>query len=107
MSRFYRMEVEIMDHDLKKSKAIKKAVANEWPFTEWEEGEDGLGCSAESSLCGGESEEEFAERLTVAIWRANGAYCDVLLTAMYLEIEPPSQEHQLDEDDYERLIGTI
>jgi hypothetical protein len=99
------MEVEIMDHDSKKSKAIRKAAANEWPFAEWEKDEDGLGCSAESSLCGGEREEEFAERLTVAIWRANGAYCDVLITASYLEIEPPSEEHHLDEGDYERLLG--
>jgi hypothetical protein len=100
------MEVEIMDHDSQKSKAIKTAAAHEWPFTDWEKSEDELGCSAESSLCGGESEEEFAERLTVAIWRANGAYCDVLITATFLEIEPPSEEHQFDEDDYERLIET-
>ena len=105
MSRCYRMEVEITDFDSRNSKVIKAAAKKQWPFKEWEKDEDGLGCSAESSLCGGESEEEFGERLTVAIWRANGAYCDVLITATYLEIEPPSVEHQLDEGDYERLLG--
>jgi hypothetical protein len=49
--------------------------------------------------------QEFTERLTVAIWRANGSYCGVLVTAAYLEIEPPTEEHQLDESDYERLMA--
>ena len=97
------------DHGLRieEEQGDKAAAKKQWPFKDWEEAQDGLGCSAESSLCGGEREEEFVERLTVAIWQANGAYCDVLVTATYLEIEPPWQEHQLDEDDYERLIGTI
>ena len=100
MSQYYRMRVEITGCGLKK-KAIKTAAAKEWPFAEWEEDEVELGCSAESHLRDGE--EEFAERLTVAIWRANGTYCEVLVTATYLE-NPPCELYQLDEDDYERLV---
>lgn len=44
------------------------------------------------------------ERLSLAIWRANGAYCDVTVRATYLE-ELPYETHCLDEADYARLIG--
>ena len=48
---------------------------------------------------GGESEEEFAARVTHAVWKANGGYCEVEVTATYLE-ELPYTTHELDEDDY-------
>ena len=44
-----------------------------------------LRASAQDWLAGGESEEQFTERLSVAIWRANGAYCEVSVDATYLE----------------------
>jgi len=59
--------------------------------------------SAEHSLAGGESEEEFTERLAVAIWRANGGFCEVVVSATFLE-NLPYEIHMLDEDDYERLM---
>ena len=55
------------------------------------------------SFAGGETEEEFTERLAVAIWRANGGYCEVIVNATFLE-NLPYEIHTLDEDDYERLI---
>jgi hypothetical protein len=48
-------------------------------------------------------EEEFTERLSVAIWRANGAYCEVTVNATYLE-NLPYETHCLNEADYARLI---
>ncbi len=96
------MRVEITGCASNKKEAIRLAATKEWPFAEWEEGTIQLGCSAEGHLR--DSEEEFAERLTQAIWRANGAYCEVVVTATYLE-NPPCELYQLDEDDYERLIG--
>ena len=59
--------------------------------------------SAQHSLCGGETEEEFTERLSVAIWRANGGFCEVVVNATYLE-ELPYEIHALDQADYDRLI---
>lgn len=73
-------------------------------FIDWYDQEETLTASAEGSLCGGESEEKFTERLSLAIWRANGAYCDVTVRATYLE-ELPYETHCLDEADYARLIG--
>jgi hypothetical protein len=62
-----------------------------------------LQASASDWLCGGESEEQFTERLSVAIWRANGEFCEVVVNATYLE-ELPYESHTLDQDDYDRLI---
>ena len=62
-----------------------------------------LTASEEASLCGGESEEQFTERLSLAVWKANGEFCEVTINATYLE-NLPYEIHSLDEDDYERLM---
>jgi len=51
----------------------------------------------------GRSEEQFTERLSVAIWRANDGFCEVVVNATYLE-ELPYEIHSLDQTDYARLI---
>jgi hypothetical protein len=104
MSRYYAMSVEITGHCNDRADAIKAAAGQEWPFDDWFSREDTLTASAENSLCGGESEEQFTERLSLAVWRANEAYCDVSVNATYME-ELPCEIHCLDEDDYARLIG--
>ena len=72
MSRYYEMGVEILGHVPEKENQIKKAAENEWPFADWWSGEGQMRASAQDWLAGGESEEQFTERLSVAIWRANG-----------------------------------
>lgn len=104
MSRYYEMGVEISGHDPEKADQIKQAAENEWPFDNWWSADEGdLRASAQDSLCGGESEEQFTERLSVAIWRANGDFCEVVVNATYLE-DLPHETHSLDQDDYDRLI---
>ncbi len=104
MSRYYEMGVEITGHRPDKADAIRDAATNEWEFADWYDQDGKLTASAEGSLCGGETEEEFTERLSMAIWQANGAYCEVTVNATYLE-SLPYETHCLDEDDYTRLIG--
>ena len=65
--------------------------------------EKGMMSSAKDNLAGGETEEQFAERLIVAIWKANGSYCTVTVDANCLG-SLPYETHTLDEDDYARLI---
>ena len=82
MSRFYEMSVEISGYDPAKAKEIQAAAEAEWAFDDWwlagtEEPGETMHASAQSNLCGGESEEEFTERLSLAVWRANGSYCSV------------------------------
>jgi len=106
MSRAYDMTVEIRKFRKEAIPAIQQAAAGEWPFKDWLVNEEAgyMLASGESRLCGGEGEEEFADRLAVAIWKANGACCDVSVLATYLE-ELPYEEHFRDEDDYERLMS--
>jgi hypothetical protein len=105
MSRYYEMTVTVSGHDPAKESQIRSAAAEEWPFEDWrEQGEGQLCSSAQDNLCGGLSEEVFAERLSLAIWKANGAYCEVVVNATYLE-ELPHERHALGEDDYARLIA--
>jgi hypothetical protein len=122
MSQFYEMSVEISEYDPEKELQIKAAAEEEWSFGDWwaadradgklvdalaGEIDDDIGkvlhASAQGSLCGGESEEEFTERLSLAVWRANGRYCCVVVDATYLE-SLPYETHSLDADDYDRLL---
>jgi hypothetical protein len=107
MSRFYEMSVEVSGHDRPKVAEIQAAAEQEWAFDDWWfAGDDDaatMHASGQGSLCGGETEEEFTERLSLAIWRANGGYCRVSLDATYLE-NLPYETHELDEADYARLI---
>jgi len=102
------MEVDIVDYDPVREKAIQAAAKAMWPFNDWDisspDGQEmAMNASAEGNLSGGEGEEEFTERLSLAIWRANGRFCQVSVNATYLE-NRPYETYSLDEDDYSRLI---
>ena len=108
MSRFYEMSVEISGYDPAKAKEIQAAAEAEWSFDDWwcagaDEPGETMHASAQGNLSGGESEEAFTERLSLAVWRANGGYCSVTVDATYLE-NLPYETHTLDEADYARLI---
>ena len=107
MSRYYEMSVEISEYNPAKAKEIQAAAEAEWGFDDWWSGADEPGetmhASAQGNLSGGESEEAFTERLSLAVWKANGSYCRVSVDATYLE-NLPYETHTLDETDYNRLI---
>jgi hypothetical protein len=103
MSRHYEMDVEILGHDAEKESQIKQAAGDQWPFEDWSSVEGALQASAQSWLSGGGTEEQFTERLSVAIWRANGGFCEVVVCATFLE-NLPYETHSLDQTDYERLM---
>ena len=92
MSRAYGMELRMYDVQSERIDAIKASAENEWPFQDWTQGEEdgqrNLAACGESSLCGGESEEEFTDRLAAAIWQANGTFCRVTVYATFLEELP-------------------
>jgi hypothetical protein len=98
------MGVEISGHNPEKEDHIKIAAEGVWPFSDWMVSDKGdLQASASDWLCGGEMEEQFTERLSVAIWRANGVFCEVIVNAVYLE-NLPYEIHTLDQTDYDRLM---
>ena len=95
-----------------KSEAIQAAAEGEWPFEDWQftdkNGEQTLSClygQADGWLTGGESEEEFSECLARAIWQANGEFCKVDVTAVYLE-ELPYRCYCFARDEYDKLMTT-
>ncbi len=105
MSRLYEMHVEISGFNPEKRDAIHRAAEKEWPFEDWDmfSRKDAGACDSactEGSLCGGESDEEFAKRLTAAIWQANEAYCQVTVQAIYLE-DLPHEDYCFEQADYQ------
>ena len=104
MSRAYDMYLQVAQIKPKCRKAIKKAAEDNWPFDWCIDSPTLLEGMGESSLCGGEGEQEFAQRLARAIWQAHGSYCEVIVTATYLE-NRPHQDYEFQEDDYLRLTG--
>ena len=104
MSRYYEMGVEISGYDPAKEDQIKQEAGSHWLFEDWWFSDEGvLQSSSQDRLGGGESEEQFTERLSVAIWCANGGFCEVIVNATYLE-DLPYEVHMLDQEDYERLM---
>ena len=102
MSRYYEMMITVSNLAPDRKDAIEEAARAEWDFGDCYEGEGSMTLSGRGSLGGGESEDQFAERITKAIWQANGHFCAVEVTATYLE-SLPYETYQLDKDDYDRL----
>ena len=103
MSRYYSMSVSITGADANRVDAVKQAVKAEWEFDDWQEHNGVLTALADGRLCGGETEDQFAERVAKAVWAANGAPCQINVTATYLE-DLPYESYSLDESDYDRLV---
>ena len=106
MSRNYEMDIKISGYRPDRTAAIQEAIEQEWTITFACDDENTLTASGEDTLGGGESEEEFTERLSLAVWKANGEYCEVVVDATYLD-DLPYQTHCLDEVDYDRLMKPV
>jgi hypothetical protein len=98
------MAITISGFNKAKRNVIEEAATKQWGFEDWSEYGKQLSASGDSNLCGGETEVEFAERLSLAVWKANGKFCKVEVNATYLE-ELPYETYELDKDDYKRLVN--
>ena len=105
MSRYYGMSVAIKGSTPSKQEKIIEAASSEWVFEDfnWLAEPKILMGQGNEFLYGGESEEEFADRLAKAIWKANGKYCEVIVTATNLE-NPPTEQYRLGKKEYEKLM---
>ena len=106
MSRYYNMDITIRGCDSERESGVMNAVEDIWPVQDWDDYEDCdgvaiLSASARSSLCAGESEEEFTTRVAHAVWEANGQFCEVCVDATYLECAPCTS-HTRTIRDYEK-----
>jgi len=104
MSRYYQMEFSIKEFDKNRRDEIVEAIEEIWSIDSVGPGNDyHIWMSGEGHLCGGESEDEFSERAAREIWIANKGYCDVEITATYLE-ELPYDTHKPDYLLYASLL---
>jgi hypothetical protein len=76
--------------------AIKRSAEEHWPFEKWDS-RGRLRASGRDALDGNLNEAEFVDRLSSAIWRANGTFCFITIVI--------SREYTLGEADYAKLTG--
>jgi len=76
--------------------AIKRSAEEHWPFERWDS-RGRLRTSGRNALDDNLTEEDFVDRLSSAIWRANGTFCFITIVI--------SREYVLGEADYAKLIG--
>ena len=112
MSRLYEMEIRIYGVNSERIVAIKEAVKEEWGFDYWYQNTDPISkmivlhSYAEDYLCGGKSEADFATNVSIAVWKANGSFCEVVIEATCKEYIP-SESYTHDEYDYEKLMNKL
>ncbi len=104
MSRYYEMMITVNDPVPDRKDAIEEAARAEWDLGDCYEGDGAITLSGNGRLCGGETEDEFAERIAQAIWQANGQFCAVEVSATDLE-NAPCEIYQLGKNDYDRLYA--
>lgn len=104
MSRYYSMSVTITGAAPDHFEPIMAAASAEWEFDDEDIHDGVLTASGDAQLFGGETEQQFAERLAKAIWKANGGPCRVDVTATYLD-ELPCESYSLGAGDYDRLMN--
>lgn len=86
MSRLYSMGITIKEFDTKGLEDILQIIEKEWNIQHKFSDSSALFAYGEDYLCGGE--EEFVDRLAIAVWKANNNYCHVEVEATNLEDLP-------------------
>jgi hypothetical protein len=106
MSRSYSMRVEVAKFKKGKSGAVVKACLGEWDFDsdEVEAKAKSIILDGDGDLCGGETEQEFVDRLSKAVWEANGGYCEIEVQATCYD-DMPCVAHYRNRKDYKRIAG--
>ena len=104
MSRYFSMFVRISGADSDRTEAVQQAAEGEWSFDTWHESDGVLTSGGDGQLGGGESDDEFAQRLAKAVWAANGGFCEVEVHSTYLD-DLPYESFCFDESDYDRLAA--
>lgn len=109
MSRFYEMEL-VVENVLDK-KTVEDVIGVCFEEFLFEDDDitrpikkgDSLTIIGRGSLCGGESEGTFAERITDAIWKAVGRFVPVDVRATYLE-DLPNELYEFGKDEYKLFL---
>ena len=115
MSRAYREAIEVRDYSHDRVDIIIETVENNWDVEEIHGAErvpgEELVFWGDETLCGGESEEEWATRISKEIIKANGSKpCTIHVHMTYLEelpYETYSIEPELDPQSFRKIVKEI
>ena len=105
MSRYYRASVRINKPNPGREAAIAEAIKDFWGFEDVDATGDGLISTAESTIGGGMTEEEFSRELAQCVWTANQSFCKVEVCMTYLE-DLPYEDYVSTQDEYDEWLKT-
>jgi hypothetical protein len=102
------MTVKVSGFKADRKEEVISAADSEWDFDDWigtteKDATETLTATGHGNLCGGETEAEFAKRLSRAAFKANGGPCEVEVNATCLD-ELPCETYSFDENDYEDYV---
>ena len=105
MSRRYEISVWIKGFTPEKKEAIRKAAEEEWGFDhkEWRENEDETWNRGRDDLASDEDEESFSQELAETVWKANGGFCWVEVSTLYLD-DLPYRVQEFGKEEFEELV---
>jgi hypothetical protein len=95
------MHATISKFDKTKADEIEEAANDEWNWKTNSGGNEEISLIGQDNLCGGESEEHFANRLAAAIFDANGGPCEIHVNAICME-DLPYESYHFDKDKLPR-----
>ena len=107
MSRNYNMNIEVTGYNPDHAPAITLAMEESWEGDAVISGPRDSQCiwlNEDGSLCGGQSEDDFAREIATAIMQANQGPCQVHVCATYLD-NLPYENYHFDKEDYESLVA--
>lgn len=109
MKRFYRVYLSISPLGQAELDKALSAIRESWTRPHWIHKQERnqvylLQVGAEADFCDDQSEEAFAQRLSVAIWKKVGRYVKVVVDATSEDL--PGDCFELNEMDYRKLMRT-
>ena len=100
MSRNYEMIIRVYNvKDEGTKEMIHDVVKEEWSIDDEYEDTDYYVMRGVGSLCGGETEEEFANKVAMALWEKLEKYHRITVEAVYLD-DLPCETYDMGEETY-------
>lgn len=105
MSQLYHIHIKVKDIRGDEWMQLQNVIGEEWcnedPYMDSVEHVFSTG--GESTLCGGESPDEFLVRLSAAVWEHLGRFVEIEIGVIYVE-QAPTDSFTAEKEDYEKWL---